>query len=500
MMVNQAPTIIGESTALAAALDHISRLAGIDRPVLIVGERGTGKELAAERLHYLSPRWNQAFTKINCSAVTETLLESELFGHEAGAFTGATKRHIGRFELTDGGTLFLDELATMSPRLQEKLLRVIEYGEFERVGGQKTLRVDVRLVGATNADLPAIMADYHMMILPSDLPADAGVGTGPFVKEMFEPGVRWAATRNPDYWDGDRPYVDAVELSVVNDPTARLAALRSGQAHMINRVDAKTISLLKRDPNVQILRSPAWAHYTLPMHCDKPPFDNHDLRMAMKYAYDREQMLTQILRGYGSLGNDTPIAPTNPYFNAEMPQRTYDPDKAAFHYKKSGHSGPLQVHTSDAAFAGAIDAAVLFKENAAKAGITVDVIRDPADGYWSDVWLKVPACYVFWAGRPTPDMIFSTAYAKGAAWNEAKWDNAKFNELLVKARAELDFDKRKAMYAEMQTLVNTDGGTIVPVFNDWLDAGTKAVKGFEPHPLFDFSGHKAAEKVWLDEG
>ena len=157
-MDKQAPTIIGESTALAAALDHISRLAGIDRPALIVGERGTGKELAAERLHYLSPRWNQTFTKINCSAVTETLLESELFGHEAGAFTGATKQHIGRFELTDGGTLFLDELATMSPRLQEKLLRVIEYGEFERVGGQKTLRVDVRLVGATNADLPA-MAD-----------------------------------------------------------------------------------------------------------------------------------------------------------------------------------------------------------------------------------------------------------------------------------------------------------------------------------------------------
>ena len=134
-MQSQAPTIIGESTALATALDHISRLAGIDRPVLVIGERGTGKELAAERLHYLSPRWNETFTKINCSAVTETLLESELFGHEAGAFTGATKQHLGRFELTDGGTLFLDELATMSPRLQEKLLRVIEYGEFERVGG-----------------------------------------------------------------------------------------------------------------------------------------------------------------------------------------------------------------------------------------------------------------------------------------------------------------------------------------------------------------------------
>ena len=151
-----APNIIGESPQLAAALDHISRLAAIDRSVLIIGERGTGKELAAERLHYLSPRWDRTFTKINCSAIAETLLESELFGHEAGAFTGATKQHIGRFELTDGGTLFLDELATMSLRLQEKLLRVIEYGEFERVGGQKTLLVDVRLVAATNADLPSL--------------------------------------------------------------------------------------------------------------------------------------------------------------------------------------------------------------------------------------------------------------------------------------------------------------------------------------------------------
>lgn len=157
-MINASPTIIGNSSTLSAALDHVSQLAAIDRPALVIGERGTGKELVAERLHFLSPRWDQTFTKINCSAIAETLLESELFGHEAGAFTGATKQHIGRFELTDGGTLFLDELATMSLRLQEKLLRVIEYGEFERVGGQKTLQVDVRLVGATNADLPA-MAD-----------------------------------------------------------------------------------------------------------------------------------------------------------------------------------------------------------------------------------------------------------------------------------------------------------------------------------------------------
>lgn len=157
-MTKNPQTIIGQSPALAVALDHLSLLAGINRPVLILGERGTGKELAAERVHYLSARWSGVFMKVNCGAITETLLESELFGHEVGAFTGATRQHIGRFELADGGSLFLDELGTMSLRLQEKLLRLIEYGEFERVGGQKTRRVDVRVIAATHADLPA-MAD-----------------------------------------------------------------------------------------------------------------------------------------------------------------------------------------------------------------------------------------------------------------------------------------------------------------------------------------------------
>ncbi|MFT5482283.1 MAG: psp operon transcriptional activator [Halieaceae bacterium] len=145
--------LIGNSPALAEALDQVSQLASINRPVLIIGERGTGKELAAERLHFLSPRWDETLDKVNCAAISEQLLESELFGHEPGAFTGATRTHRGRFERADGGTLLLDELATMSLRLQEKLLRLIEYGEFERLGGQQTLKVDVRLVAATNADL-----------------------------------------------------------------------------------------------------------------------------------------------------------------------------------------------------------------------------------------------------------------------------------------------------------------------------------------------------------
>jgi psp operon transcriptional activator len=152
------PTPLGESPAFLDMLAHVSRLAPLDRPVLVVGERGTGKELIAARLAYLSPRWDRPFVAVNCAALAEGLLDSELFGHEAGAFTSATRRRAGRFELADGGTLFLDEIANAALSVQEKILRAIEYGSFERVGGNDTLSVDVRIIAATNADLPALAA------------------------------------------------------------------------------------------------------------------------------------------------------------------------------------------------------------------------------------------------------------------------------------------------------------------------------------------------------
>ena len=150
--------IIGEAPSFLEMLEHVSFAAPLDRSVLVVGERGTGKELIASRLHFLSERWEQSVVKVNCAALTETILESELFGHEAGAFTGAQKTHVGHFERADGGTLILDEIATITLRMQEKILRVIEYGEMQRVGGSDTLQVDVRIVGSTNADLQSLAA------------------------------------------------------------------------------------------------------------------------------------------------------------------------------------------------------------------------------------------------------------------------------------------------------------------------------------------------------
>lgn len=156
MRKSQDQQLIGESPAFLEVIEHVSRVAPLNRPVLVIGERGTGKELIAARIHYLSGRWDFPFVKMNCAALAESLLETELFGHEAGSFTGASKRRLGRFELANEGSLFLDELSSTSSGVQEKILRVIEYGEFERVGGSETIRTSVRIIGATNEDLPEL--------------------------------------------------------------------------------------------------------------------------------------------------------------------------------------------------------------------------------------------------------------------------------------------------------------------------------------------------------
>ncbi|NJF84410.1 sigma 54-interacting transcriptional regulator, partial [Salmonella enterica] len=160
-MAQYKDNLLGEANSFLEVLEQVSRLAPLDKPGLVIGERGTGKELIANRLHYLPARWQWPFISLNSPPLNDNLLDSELFGHEAGAFTGASKRHPGRFERADGGTLFLDELATAPMLVQEKLLRVIEYGELERVGGSQPLQVNVRLVCATNADLPRMVEEGH---------------------------------------------------------------------------------------------------------------------------------------------------------------------------------------------------------------------------------------------------------------------------------------------------------------------------------------------------
>ncbi len=201
--------VVGQSGVFLDALERASRAAGLDRPVLVIGERGTGKELVAERLHHLSQRWDHPLVTMNCAALPETLIEAELFGHEAGSFTGATKARVGRFEEADGGTLFLDELGTLSMGAQERLLRAVEYGEVTRIGASRPRRVDVRIVAATNEHLPdrvdagTFRADlldrlsFEVVTLP---PLRARRSDIAVLAEFF--GRRMAAELGRDEWDG----------------------------------------------------------------------------------------------------------------------------------------------------------------------------------------------------------------------------------------------------------------------------------------------------------
>lgn len=332
-----------------------------------------------------------------------------------------------------------------------------------------------------NADLPYLMTDFHLVIQPNggkDNPTE-GVSAGPYKVTVNEPGVRLGGERFANFWQPDKMgFADQIEIIVINDDTARISALQGGQVHIINGIQPKVVDLVKRTPNLRIETGSGPGHYNFAMVCDKAPFDNKDLRMALKLAVDRQEMVDKILRGYGTVGNDFPINASYPLFSDDIEQRVFDPDKAKFFYKKSGHSGPIVLRTADAAFPGAIDSAQLFQQSCAKVGITLDVKKEPSDGYWAEVWNKQPFFATNWLGRPTQDQMYSTTYFSKAEWNETHFVSEKFDKLLVEARGELDQDKRKLLYREMAIMVRDEGGVIVPMFNQSIDATSDKIGGF----------------------
>jgi len=351
-----------------------------------------------------------------------------------------------------------------------------------------------------NADLPYLLADYHLQIQPDggfDDPG-AGIGAGAYMLEANEPGARHLWKKNPNYWDDTRGHVDEVEILVINDATARMAALQSGQVHIVNRVDPKVAQLLGRSPGVQVVNVGGPGHYVFIMHCDTEPFANNDLRMALKLAINRQEMVDKILNGYGTVGNDFPINAAYPLFDDSIPQREYDPAAAAEYYKKSGHDGsPIVLRVADGAFPGAVEAAQLYQQSAAAAGIPLEIKREPNDGYWSDVWNVQPFCASYWGGRPVQDQMYSTAYLSTADWNDTRFNNPHFDELLLSARAELDLGKRKGIYSEMAHIMRDEGGLICPMFNDYVDGLSDKVQGWEKDGTGELMGGRASQVCWL---
>ncbi|RWJ45242.1 MAG: ABC transporter substrate-binding protein [Mesorhizobium sp.] len=404
-------------------------------------------------------------------------------------------------EFHNGKTVTAEDVVATLERHSNKESQSGALGLLE---GIESVKADGRDVVVTlkepNAEFPYLMADYHLVIQPNggkDNPAE-GVSAGPYKVTVNEPGVRHGGERFANFWQSDKMgFADQVEILVINDATARVSALQGGQVHMISKVEAKVVELIKRVSSLKIEALPGSGQYVFNMFCDTAPFDNADLRMALKLAVDREEMIDKILRGYGTVGNDFPINASQPLFPEGIEQRAFDPDKAKFHYQKSGHSGPIPLRVSEVAFAGAVDAAQLFQQSAAKAGIAIEVKREPGDGYWSEVWNKQPFCASNWGPRATQGMMYSTAYLSTAPWNDTHFRNEKFDKLLIEALGELDQDKRKNLYREMAIIVRDKGGTIVPMFNQSIDAISDNVGGYAGRVDSLMNGYALAQ-CWLE--
>ncbi len=353
-----------------------------------------------------------------------------------------------------------------------------------------------------NVGFPAIVSNYSLLIVPDGTTDfSKGNGTGGYMLEDFKPGISAMVKRNPNYWKADRAHFDSVELVCIKDATARMNALISGEIHAYNFVDPKTVNLLKSNDKIRIEQVASKAHYVFPMLTNAAPFDNNDVRMAMKYAIDREDMVKRVLHGLGTPGNDHPINAAYADFVPGLEQRSYDPDKAKFHLKKAGLSDfAVQLFVSETPFAGATDAAVVYKEHAAKAGINIEVVKTPEDGYWDDIWTKKPICASRWSGRSNVDAMLSLAYTDEGikvGWNETFMNNDRVNKLVLEARAEFDAAKRAEKYGEVQKIINEEGGALTFAFADFVDASSAKIAHDELANEWDLDGGRASERWWF---
>jgi peptide/nickel transport system substrate-binding protein len=444
--------------------------------------------------------WGEMIVELGIDGGIEYRIAEEI-GASADAKTWTLKIRDG-IEFHNGKTVTAEDVAATLERHSDEKSKS---GALGYMKGIETIKVDGKNVVLTlkepNADLPYLLTDYHIIVQPNGGKDDpnAGISAGPYKVTVNEPGVRHGGERFANYWQADKMgHADQIEIIVINDATARTSALQGGQVHVINRVEPKIVDLIKRVPGVTIRNHAGPGHYVFIMHCNTAPFDNNDLRMALKLAIDREEMLDKVLRGYGSIGNDFPINASYPLFPDGIEQRTYDPDKAKFHYKKSGHDGPVLLRTSDVAFPGAVDASQLFQQSAAKAGIQIELKREPGDGYWSEVWNKQPFCASYWGGRSTQDQMYSTAYISTADWNDTRFLRPDFDKMVLAARAELDETKRRQMYRDMAVIVRDEGGLILPMFNQFIDATGPKVGGWVDDPHQELMNGYALAKCWLE--
>lgn len=354
-------------------------------------------------------------------------------------------------------------------------------------------------LSAPNADFPVVLGTFHFHIIKEGTTDfTTAVGTGPYKCKEFTPGVRTVGVRNPNYWKNGKPYLDEIEFFGIPDETARVNALLAGDIHIAGGITPRSTRLIKAQPGLSVFETPAGVYTDLIVRLDAPGTGNLDFALALKYLQDREQMRDAIWQGFAVIGNDHPITPSNRFYNKDIPQRAFDPDKAKFHFQKSGVGSTAVPIVVSPAAAGSAEMAVMLQEAGSKFGLNLEVRRVPADGYWANHWLKSAVGYGNINPRPSVDILLSLFFKSDAPWNESAFKDPKFDQHLLAARAETDEAKRKQMYGDMQLMIRDNSGIGIPLFNSFLDGHVSKLKGLSPVPVGGMMGFNFAENVWLE--
>lgn len=396
----------------------------------------------------------------------------------------------------DAGDVVHSLLRHRNPAVGSKVKAVAEqFASARRVTAHE---VELRLTGP-NPDLPIILAQPQFVIVENGRREFSKAnGTGPFMLKAFAPGIRTIVQRNPNYWKPGQPYLDEIEVIAIPDELSRVNALLSGDVQMCVAVSPGSVKRVRATSSHLVMETKSGLYTDLVMRQDNPVTGHPDFILAMKHLMDRDLIKRALFRGFATVANDQPISPLDPNFNADIPQRAFDPHMAKFLLKRSGLLGTrLPVYVSPAATQ-SVDMGSILQEHAAQIGLNLAINRVPSDGYWSTHWMKHPLTFGNINQRPTTDMMFSLFFKSGATENEAGWNSPRFDKLLIEARQSRDPVLRKAIYGEMQWMIHRTGGLGIPVFISLLDGYDRRIRGLEPIPFGGLMGYTFGENVWLE--
>ena len=354
------------------------------------------------------------------------------------------------------------------------------------------------VLSSPNADLPIALGTFHFKIL-QDGTTDfsTAVGTGPYKVKEFKPGVRTVGMRFDNYW-GEGGYLDELEHYGIGDPVARLNAFLAGDVDAMVNLPPKAIEQVQGTEGKEIWSLKSGAYINIAPRLDMSQSENMHLHRAMQLLQDRQRLVKGVYKGEGSLGNDQPI--NNAYFDhcADIPQRELDPDQAKFHFEKSGIGSTAVPVVAAEVAPGAVEQCLFMQREGRKIGMNFDVKKVTTDGYWGAVWMQEPIAVASWNMRPTANIMMTLAFKPDAAWNETRWQNDNFDQLLVEVRGETDPDARRQKYCDLQTMIHEENGQVIPAHRNYVDARASHVKGLTHVPLNNFGGAESPVTLWRD--